>query len=98
TGSESVAAAYTVDDVEFCRRGGIGLAVHPGHGTPAVTVGGMHFAQGGGHNFHLRVFGDDVVDHAEEGAGIELRLGFDFRPLHAQTLLQVFFVAHDDID
>ena len=48
--------------------------------------------------FTCGCFFDDLVDHAEERAGIELGLGRDFRPGNAEALLQVFFVADQHVD
>ena len=43
-------------------------------------------------------FFDHLVDHAEEGAGIELRLRVHFRSGNAEALLQVLFVADQHVD
>ena len=58
----------------------------------------MHFAQRGGNHLDLRMLGDDLLDHAEEGRGVKFRFGFDFRPGDAEALLQVFLVADNDVD
>ena len=80
-GREAVAAADAIDE----RRGRssrrrVRLAVDPGDGAPAVPVGRVHLAQRRRDDLDLRVALDDAVHHPEEGAGIELRLGRDFRP------------------
>ena len=87
--------------IEFARRGDVLLPVDPGDGAPAVAVGRMDLAQGGGNDLDLRMPGDDLVDHAEEGAWIELRCfrpGSHLRPRDAQALLQILFIADQDVD
>ena len=57
----------------------------------------MNLAQRGGDDFDLRMLLGDVGHHADEGAGIELALGGNFRTGDAKAELQVFFVADEHI-
>jgi hypothetical protein len=68
SGGKAVAAAHAIDHVQLGRRRDMGLAVDPRHRAPTVPVGGVHFAQRGRHDLHMRMFLDHVVDHAEEDA------------------------------
>src|SRR5688572_15124481 len=58
----------------------------------------MYFAKSCGYDLDSRVFFDHIIDHAEEGAGIELRLRRDLWATNSESHLQVFFVADQDID
>ena len=77
---KSISSANPIPDVQFANRREERLAVDPGRGAPTVPVGGMHFAQGRGDNFYLGMFFSDLVDHSEEGAGIEFGFGGNVRP------------------
>ncbi len=92
-GREAVSAADPVVHIQLAGGRDIGLAVDPGHRAPTVVVGGMDLAQGGGNHLDLRIFTDDLVDHPEERARIELGFGGDFGPWDAEPQLQVFLVA-----
>src|ERR1017187_1390631 len=95
---KAVSAADAIDHIQLSRRSSEGLAVNPGNRAPAMAVGGVHLAQGSCDHLHMRMLLDHVVDHAEEHARIQLRLGRNFRPGDSQTLLQVFFVADEDVN
>src|SRR5580658_2641419 len=97
-GGEAITAADAIENVEFGGRRGIRVAVDPGDGAPAMAIGGMHFAQGGGDSLHMRKFLDDVVDHAEKDAGIELGFRMELGAGNAEALLQILLVADQHID
>src|ERR1035438_1873448 len=78
TGGEAIAAADAIENVELGDGRGVGLAADPGDGAPTVAVGGVDFAKGSGDDLDLRMLGDGVIDHAEEGGGIKLGPGGDF--------------------
>ena len=63
-----------------------------------MVVGGVHLAERRRHHFHLWKSLDDFIDHAEEDAWIELRLGRDFRPGYAETLLQILFISDQHVN
>src|SRR5215471_1726441 len=95
---KAVAAADAVEYVEIADRGHVRLAVDPRHGAPAVPIGAVHLAERGGHRLHVGVLGDHLFDHVEEGLGVERRLGGHFGARNAETLLQILFVADQDVD
>src|ERR1700677_4765448 len=66
---KAITAANTIDHIEIDSGCGVGLAVDPGYGAPAMTAGGVDFAQRRGDDFHSTMLFDDVVDHGEENAG-----------------------------
>src|SRR5271155_3476451 len=75
------------------------LTAYPGHSSPAVAVGGMHLPEGRRHDLDPRMLlHDPFVDHPEEGAGVELRLGGDLAAGNAKAVLKVLFIANQDID
>ncbi len=57
----------------------------------------MDLAQGGGDDLDLRMLLDDLVNHPDEGAGVELVLGGDFGAGDAEAQLEVFLVADQDV-
>ena len=71
TGGEAISAANPIEDVELANRSEECLTVDPGHGAPAMPISRMNFAQGGGDDFYLGVFFEDLINHPEESAGVE---------------------------
>src|SRR5512136_358033 len=78
-GGKAVSAPDAIQDVQFACRRHKRLAVDPRDCTPAMAAGGMYFAQSRREDFDLRVLPDHLVDHPNEGAGIELGFGRYFR-------------------
>ncbi len=58
----------------------------------------MPLAQRGRHALDVRVLFQHAVHHADEGAGIQLGLRRHLGAGDAQALLQILFVADDDVD
>src|ERR1043165_3766375 len=88
-----VSPADAVINVQITRRGHIGLAVHPGHRTPLVPICGVYFPQSRRYDLHLWVPFHHLVNHTEEGAGIEIGRRGDLGTTDAESLLEVFFVT-----
>ena len=63
-----------------------------------MAIGRVDFAQRGSDNFDLGMLFGDLVDHCEEGAGIQFGFGGDLRTGDAEAHLQILFVADQDID
>src|SRR5919205_1538907 len=95
---EAVAAADAVEHVELRGRGDVRLAVDPGHRAPAMTVRRVHLAQGRGDDLDVGVHLHHLVDHAEEGSGVELRGLRHVLPRNAEALLQVLLVADEHVN
>ena len=83
--------------VKIAGYGRVRLTANPGHCAPTMTARGEDFAQGGGHHFDLRMLLHHAINHAEEGARIELRPGCDLRTRNAESGLQILFVSHEHI-
>jgi hypothetical protein len=58
----------------------------------------VHFAQRGGDDFDLRMQTNYVVDHGEEGSGVEFRLGRNFGPRNSESFLQILFISDQHVD
>jgi len=98
SGREPVPASHAIKHIKLAGRSDMGLAIDPRHRAPAVPGRRVDLAQRGSDNPDLRMLPHDTVDHAEEGAGIELGLAGDLDPRDAETLLQVFFIPDQDFD
>ncbi len=96
-GREAIPAADPVVHIQLAGGRDIGLAVDPGHSAPAMVIGGMHLTQGGGNHLDLRIFTDDLVDHPEECARIELGFGGDLGTGDAEPHLQVFLIPDQHV-
>jgi len=97
-GRETIATPHAVEYIQFASRRDMGFAVDPGHGAPGVPIGGMHFSQSSSDYFDLGVPLHNAINHANECAGIELGMPRDFGTGDPQALLEVFFVADQDVD
>src|SRR5207245_10138627 len=97
-GVKGIAAAHAIVHIQFRGRGDVTLSVDPSHRAPTMTISGMNISQRSGENLDLRMFLGYLIDHAEEGAGIELRLRANLGSRNPEALLQVFFVAYQHVD
>ena len=95
---KSVAAADAIEHIQFRGGRGVSLAVDPGHRAPGMAIGGVHLAQGSGHDLHVRQLLHHVVHHAEEHAGIEFRFRRHFGAGNAEPFLQILFIADQHVD
>jgi len=93
----AIAAADAVKHVQLASGRGVGLAVDPCNRAPAMAVGGMNLAQGGGDDLDLRMLLDDLVYHPQEGARVKPVPGGHRGAGDAQPQLQVLFIADQHV-
>src|SRR6266702_4736966 len=97
TGDEAVAAADTVEDIEFAGWGRESFSIDPCDGAPGMTIRRVNFAQSGCDDFDLWMLFGDVADHADEGAGIEFGFGGNLWAGDTQPELEILLIADENI-
>jgi len=95
---DAVAAAHPVEYIQLQRRRNVGLSIDPRNRRPTMTIGRKYFAQRGGYDPEMRIFGEHLVHHSEKRAGVEFGCRRYLRSWNAESFLQVLFVPHQDID
>src|SRR5687767_715681 len=84
--------------LQIARHRSVGLTADPGNRAPKVPSSRKNFAQGCRHHLNLWMLSHNPVDHAEEGAWVELGGRRDFRARDAESFLQVLFVSHQHVN
>src|SRR5207237_489807 len=94
----TIAATDAIVHVKIAGYGRVRLPANPRHGPPAMPARREDFAQSGCHNFDLRMLLHNAIDHAEEGARVELGLGRDLWTRNAESGLQILFVSYEHVN
>ena len=72
-GGKAVPASHSIVYIQFRGWGNMSLTVDPGDRAPAVPVGRVDLTQCGSNDLHLGMLFCDLINHCEEGTGVEFR-------------------------